>query len=151
MIFLSPNIVLSETINDLVKRDGVYYKKFSEVPCTGKVTGIAKGSFKNGKKEGKWVQYSKNGQLNFKGNYKNGKVEGAWVYYWDNGQLSAKGNYKNGKREGEWVNYYDNGQLQFKGNFKNWKKEGAWVGYGKDGTVWKEYTGTFKNNKKISD
>ena len=32
VMFLSPNVVLSETIkwDDLVKRDGLYYKKFTE-------------------------------------------------------------------------------------------------------------------------
>jgi len=37
------------------------------------------------------------------------------------------------------------------GSFKNVKEEGARVAYLKDGTVDKEYTGTFKNGVKISD
>ncbi len=28
-----------ETFDDLAKREGIYYKKFTEVPFTGKVTG----------------------------------------------------------------------------------------------------------------
>jgi hypothetical protein len=127
LILLSPNLVLSETMNDLVEREGLYYKKFSQVPFTGNITGKSQGSFKNGKKEGAWVDYWNNGQLMYKANYKNGKREGAWVSYWPKGQLISKGNYKNGQREG------------------------VWVGYNKDGTVDKEYTGTFKNGKKISD
>jgi antitoxin component YwqK of YwqJK toxin-antitoxin module len=38
-----------------------------------------------------------------------------------------------------------------KGTHKNGKREGVWVGYNKDGTVDKEYTGTYKDGKKISD
>ena len=41
LFFLSPNVVLSETVKlkDLVKRDGLYYKKFTDVPFTEKTTG----------------------------------------------------------------------------------------------------------------
>jgi antitoxin component YwqK of YwqJK toxin-antitoxin module len=127
LIFLSPNMVLSETIDDLVKREGLYYKKFSEVPFSGKVTGNEQGIIKNGK----W--------------------EGAFVSYHENGQLWYKGNWKNGKREGAWVNYHDNGQILIKGNYKNDKMEGAFVGYDEHGTVWEMFTGTFKNGKKVSD
>jgi antitoxin component YwqK of YwqJK toxin-antitoxin module len=49
------------------------------------------------------------------------------------------------------VMYHENGQLWYKGNRKNGKLDGAWVGYNQDGTVDKEYTGTFKYGKKISD
>ena len=77
VIFLSPNVVLSETIkwDDLVERDGLYYKKFTDVPFTGKISGEAQGSFKNGKREGEWVDYIKDGTVNKKwtGTFKNGK------------------------------------------------------------------------------
>jgi len=165
----------SVTLGDLVERDGLYYEKFTDVPFTGEITGQFQGSIKNGKEEGAWVRYHKNGQLmvkaNFengkeqgafvsyrdngqlknKGNYKNGKEEGAWVWYYDNGQVNDKRSYKNGKKEGAWVGYYENGQLRFEGHYKNGKKEGDWDGYNKDGTVDKERTGTFKDGVKISD
>ena len=59
---------------DLVVRDGLYYKKFSEVPFSGKVTGLRNGSIKNGKAEGEWVVYDWDGILNEEttGTYKNG-------------------------------------------------------------------------------
>jgi len=117
----------SAALGDLVKREGLYYEKFTDVPFSGEVTGSEQGSFKNGKLDGVWVIYRKNGQLAMKGNYENGKLEGAFVGYWDNGQLRSKGNYKDGK------------------------KEGVWVGYDEDGTVIKNLTGTYKNGKRISD
>jgi hypothetical protein len=126
LILLSPNLVLSETLSDLVEREGLYYKKFSDVPFTGKITGKTRGAFKNGKEDGDWVSYYNNGQLRYKGSYKNGKYEGFWVSY-----------------------FRENGQLYLKGNYKNDKEEGAWVGYKKDGTVWEAFTGTFKDGKKI--
>ena len=54
---------LSETMSDLVERDGLYYKKFTETPFTGEITGGVQGNYKNGKKEGEWVHYHDNGQL----------------------------------------------------------------------------------------
>jgi hypothetical protein len=112
----------SETYDDLVQRDGVYYKKFSDVPFTGKVTGLHKGNYKNGKREGVWTHCYDNGQLLIKSNYENGKKEGVWISYHENGQLSHKGNHKNGKKEGEWVEFHDDGQLASKDNYKNGKK-----------------------------
>ena len=38
-----------------------------------------------------------------------------------------------------------------KGTYKDGKPDGSWVGYKEDGTVIEKYTGTFKNDKKISD
>ena len=150
LLFLSPNVVLSETMKDLVKRDGLYYKKFSDVPFSGVTTGIEQITFKNGKRDGAHIRYYDNGQLWFKGNNKNGERDGASVSYWDNGQLKSKGDLKNGEEEGAWVSYYENGELFSKGNWKNGNREGAFVAYYKDGTVWEKGTGTYKNGNKIS-
>ncbi len=57
---------------------------------------------------------------------------------------------KQGQREGCWEDFYDNGQLIYKGNFINGKKEGYWEHYLPSGEVGIE-TGTYKNDKKISD
>jgi antitoxin component YwqK of YwqJK toxin-antitoxin module len=127
LLFLSPNVVLSETMDDLVVRDGLYYKKSSDVPFSGEVAGLSKGTFKNGKVDGIWIGYYDNGQLNYKTTFNKLKMEGASVHYHKNGQLWSKGNFKNGEREG------------------------AWVDYNKDGTIVKKLTGTFKNGKKVSN
>ena len=139
-------------MDDLVERDDLFYKKFTDVPFTGEIDeGLEQGSFKNGERKGPWVLYHDNGQLSEKGDYKNGKGEGPWVRYWDNGKLLAKGDWKNGKREGPWVRYWGNEQLSAKGDFKNGKREGPWVWYSDDGTVDNALTGTYKNDEKISD
>ena len=90
--------------NDLVLVDGLYHKKFTDVPFTGKLDeGLERGA------------------------YKNGKVEGPWVSYYDNGRIWYKGVYKNGNREGPWVGYFENG------------------------TKDDRFTGTFRNDVKVSD
>jgi hypothetical protein len=55
MTFLFSGLTLGETMDDLVKRDGLYYKEFADVPFTGKTTGKEQGAIRNGKKEGLWV------------------------------------------------------------------------------------------------
>ena len=56
LTLLFPALAFGETMKDLVEREGVFYKKFTEVPFTGKVTGKTQGSFRNGKKHGRWVE-----------------------------------------------------------------------------------------------
>ena len=153
VVLLFPALALGETVKfgDLVKREGLYYKKSNDVPFTGKTTGQIQGSFKDGKEDGPWVGYHDNGRVREKGTYKDGKPDGPYVSYNDNGQLLLKGTFKDGKAEGPWVYYHDNGQLWSKGTYKDGKIGGPWVNYKSDGTVWEKQTGTFKSGVKISD
>ena len=85
------------TMDDLVKRDGLYYRKFTDVPFTGKTTGQVQISYKDGKIHGPYVVYYDNGQLSSKAPYKDGKQHGPWLWYDKSGKLRSKENYKNGK------------------------------------------------------
>jgi len=153
IVLLFPALAMGGEVTywDLVITDGLYYKKFTDVPFTGKVTGNEQGAFKNGKKDGPWVIYHTNGQLWQKATYNDGKAVGPWVNYWYNGQLAEKGTFKNGKSDGPSVRYHDNGQIFSKGTYKDGKWDGPWVGYFYDGTVIESLTGTFKDGVRISD
>ena len=133
-------------IDDLVKREGVFYKKFTEELFTGKTTGQEQSTFRRGKKHGLSVWYHENGQLSWKGTYKDGKSEGPSVSYHANGQLSSKGTYKDGEREGPYVWYYPNGQLSWKGTYKDDKKHGPSVSYHENGQL--SQKGTYKDDKR---
>ena len=122
-----------EYFDDLVQRNGVYYKKFTDVPFSGKIYGFN--------------VYLKTTS----GSIKNGKLEGEWVSYWDNGQLESRGYYKNGKMEGKWITHHNRGQLKSHGNYKNGKMVGKWNVYSGRGVPNKEKTGIFVNGVKISD
>jgi len=121
LTLLFPSIALGETMKDLVVRDGIYYKKFSDVPFTGKTTGETQGTFRNGKLDGPYAAYYDKGQLLEKGTYKDGKLDGPFVTYYENGQLFRKETYEDGKRDGPAVTYHADGTVdeQFSGTFKD--------------------------------
>ena len=90
---------------------------------------------------------------------KNGKYHGSYLWYFDNGNLWIKEHYVDGKKHGLYVSRFKNGKVESKGTYKNDSPEGPWVFYTKDGTLRKtpheknnyEGTGTYKDDKKISD
>lgn len=135
-----------ESIDELVQRDGVYYEKFKDEPFNGKVKGKANGNIINGKKDGLWLSYHDNGQLDSKGEYKNGEMNGAWVYYHNNGILIGKGNWHKGKRDGLWERYYNNGRLWYKGQYNKGVQHGHWATYEHDGQLTEK--GHYQNGKK---
>jgi len=98
LFILSPNLVLSETINELVERGGLQYMKFSDVPFTGKTMGKTQATFRDGKEHGPWVTYYDNGQLLSKVYCKDGKREGPWVSFKKYGTVfeTFTGTFKNG-------------------------------------------------------
>ena len=148
LTFLFAALAMGETMDDLVDRDGLYYKKFTDVPFTGKITRKIQGSFRNGKKHGVWVEYDRDGRVSKKVTNKNGK-EDTYVEnrYYDNGQLHSKVTYKDGNRDGPWVYYHKDGQLRYKGNWKDDKRDGPWVSYHYNGQL--KFKGTFKNGVKV--
>jgi hypothetical protein len=75
LTLLFPALAFGETMDDLVITNGLYYKKYTDVPFTGKTTGKSQGSFRNGKKHGPWVSYHDNGQVFSQGTYKNDKED----------------------------------------------------------------------------
>lgn len=110
-------------------RDGLYYKKFTNVPFTGELDeGRERGRIEDGVSVGPWLLFYDSGQLNCKGSYnKNGNEEGLWECYWENGQLFTRGEYRDGKMDGFWEEYNPDGSR---------------------GSV---TYGTYKDNEKISD
>ena len=136
-LLLSPSLSWSEDVNidDLVKTDGLYYEKFTNEPFTGEVTGNQQGKISKGKREGEWLIYYSNGQLEEDVNFKDGKKEGEYLRYSKNGKLYHKGNYKNDKIEGEYLTYYPNGQLWTKCNWKDGKLEGEYLNYYQNGQL----------------
>ena len=75
LLLILPIQAWSETLtmDDLVRKDDfLYYKKSTNVPFTGEISGKESGKLKNGEKDGKWLIYNNDGQLLSKVNYKKG-------------------------------------------------------------------------------
>ena len=108
LTFLFPSFAYGEAVDwkDLVIRDGLYYKKFTDVPFTGNVEGVhfsgktVSTNFKSGKVHGPWISYHENGQLWMRGSYKKGKLDGLVFVYQENGQLRKEvtGTYRLGEK-----------------------------------------------------
>ena len=142
---------VGETMDELVTRDGLYYKISSDIPFSGEIDGQDLGSFENGQRHGAWVFHHENGQVKSEGYYRNGKKHGAWAGYYANGQLFYRGAYSEGKKEGLWVSYYDNAKIFYKGRYNAGKENGRWIGFNPDGSPWLYRTGVFQNGSKIGD
>ena len=84
-----PSFALAEsvTMDDLVERGGLTYKKFTQVPFTGEVMDWMRGEFVDGKRNGPWVTYREDGQIISKNVYKNGELDGTSTVYHGNGKL----------------------------------------------------------------
>ncbi len=61
---------------------------------------IEKGKYKNDPKEGPWICFFENSEVNYKSNFENGKKNGLWEYYSELGSILEEhsGIYKNDKK-----------------------------------------------------
>lgn len=92
----------------------VYVTKFSgvyfEVYPGGKLK--AKGYFKKGKRNEKWIRYYPSGQKKEEGYFDDGYKSDLWMTYYENGKISWKGNFFKNMRSGFWRYFYESGQLK---------------------------------------
>ena len=118
------SISKSETIDDLVEREALFYLKFTDTPFTGELEGMQQGRIFEGKKQGSWLEFWITGQLKSKGEYIDGKKTGPWLLFYTNGQLMSKGNYLEDMEDGDWLYYFRNGNINQKssGSYKDGKK-----------------------------
>ena len=93
---MNSQLGFNETVSpdELVVRNGIFYKKFTDTPFIGEVSGQQNGNIKNGRP---WEHYYENGQLTFKGNYKAGKEDGEFEYFKEDGTFEKIETWKNGK------------------------------------------------------
>ncbi|MCK5908250.1 MAG: hypothetical protein KAG37_11680, partial [Flavobacteriales bacterium] len=117
---------------------------------------LRKESFINGKAEGIFVEYDKNGNEISKGKYYTGLKDGEWFYVNDIYKLT--GSYEEGIKSGIWKQtntstnkvvsetnfyenmkdgiyklYYDNGVLKVLGKYESGLKQGDWKYYNEQG------------------
>ncbi len=155
-LFVSFEVKSEEIRSDELTRKGIkgglFYKKNSDYPFSGKVysyfdNGNLSGVYhvKKGKLHGEFVSYWREGNINQKTNYKNGKEHGKYFMYNPDGYLFLRGEYFEGVKHGE-QSVYDDGILLQTGNYRYGKKDGEWFDWDYDGSETKKI---FKNGKEI--
>jgi antitoxin component YwqK of YwqJK toxin-antitoxin module len=103
-----------------------------------------KGQFNdNGKQQGYWEYFHRNGEPRMTGNWDAGKKVRTWTYFSKQGKKIRQENYKNGKLDGEYTEYHDSGEEKTDGIYKNGKKDFVWSVYDKSGDLINAYT--YKN------
>ena len=60
---LGGEVKLEDLVERLVEREILVYKKFTDVPFTGKTTGQKQVTYKDGVMDGPWVEYHYHGGL----------------------------------------------------------------------------------------
>ena len=121
---------VSIKMDEVVKRDDTFYKKFSNIPFSGHIesyhpNGQLKiiGEFSEGKKIGKWVEYYMSGVKKSEGKFANGKKDGAWVYYFLNTFIKEKQFFITGNKDGLWEKFDVHGTLIQTESYQN----GKWI------------------------
>ncbi|MDR2905927.1 MAG: toxin-antitoxin system YwqK family antitoxin [Helicobacteraceae bacterium] len=89
----------------------------------------------------------KTGRLRYEIPYKNGKIEGVWKGFYKNGELWLEAQYKNNVREGIQKEYsLSTGELEFETSFKDDEMDGISKDYWSGGAL--QYIRTYKNGKQ---
>lgn len=138
-------------MEELVEREGLYFKKFSDNPFSGKVKGLITGKIKNGKWHGHYKEFYENGALLKKGAFLNGKEDGVWTTFDFSGIVTKKGMYKNGLKQGPWKDIimytYNSGNRFF--NTEETSVSGNYINGERDG-IWKQYCKVERSESELS-
>ena len=86
----------------------------------------ARGTYKNGIRDGKWKFFYENGILEQEGFYKNGKPEGEWRWYYETGNILREEIFENFLRNGVLKEYNDSGAVVIEGLYIDGQKEEVW-------------------------
>ncbi len=87
-----------------------------------------------GKKQGFWKEYFKEGGMKSEGNYKDGVRTGEWIFYFPTGRIEQKGFFnEKGREHGKWTWYYADGTLRREESCTNGLKNGEMVEYNEQG------------------
>ncbi len=121
---------VSIQIDEIVKRDDTFYKKFSNIPFSGHVE-----------------SYHPNGQLKVIGNLSDGRKVGKWIEYYLSGIKKSEGQFANGEKDGPWVYYFLNANIKEKQFFIHGHKDGLWEKFDVHGNV--VQTESYQNGRWI--
>jgi antitoxin component YwqK of YwqJK toxin-antitoxin module len=147
--------LLKEAVDydSLEKRDRLIYQDNKPYSGWGKVmydSGQVKAlfQFKEGKADGLWTWWHKNGQKRSEGTYKDGKQDGLAMYWRENGKKKSEETYKDDKLNGLSTEWYKNGQKWGEGTYKDHRLDGLSTGWHENGQ--KRTEGIWKDGERLS-
>jgi uncharacterized protein len=144
-----------DTAGKLKTRENYAFGKLDGVSTTYYQDGSIsdKNTFKNGVRNGEWLQFYSNGNKRLEAKIKNDiSYEGEYTQFYENGKPKIRGNYEEGLREGTWLTYIETGAIEAQyvyrlGKVVTEKKEnGTFKEYYPEDIPKNEYT--YKNGKK---
>lgn len=91
------------------------------------------GEFRNGLKNGLFLEFHKNDRKKLEGQYVNGIKEGLHHEWFENGNKMSEFTFLNGKLNGQFTEWYRNGNKKLGGNYSNDKFDGKIIEYFEDG------------------
>lgn len=134
---------ISESKPDITIKDGLIFRQGEFKPYTGIVKDTIQGKrieyeVVDGKKNGKFKTYFKNGRLEMIGQIKENLNQGKWTYYYQSGKVESEGIFKDDLPDGTWKWFYENGNLREEGVYVKGNREGKWILYDANGKVKEE-------------
>ena len=115
--------------DQVVKREGLFYKIFSTETFSGEVNGRINAEIINGKPNGPWKSFHENGQLEAIGFYEFGEKVGEWRTFFDSGQVNTIERYSNGKLNGIRETFLKDGSRESQSAYLNGQRHGALITY----------------------
>ncbi len=91
-------------------------------------------TWKDGKLNGKWIQWKETGEKEIVKYYKDGNHDGSYIEWYKNGEKLKEGTYKDGNYDGLWTYWYINGQKRWEKTFKLGEIISE-INYNKDGQI----------------
>jgi antitoxin component YwqK of YwqJK toxin-antitoxin module len=114
------------------KRTGKWIFTGADRPNSGvqKDAKIEEGYFVNGRKEGIWLKYHKDGKtISLKGNYSNNRPEGDYKRFFKDGKLKEAGSFSKDEFKGLLTRYHSNGKMAYQGSYNNSGFENGTIKY----------------------
>ena len=139
--------------NPLVLKAGLLYSDtLSTIPFTGRnksrmLDMKIEYDVVEGKKEGDFIIYYSNENIQMAGKMKDNKNIGEWKYYFLDGSIQTIGSYDNDIPAGNWKWYNPNGKVIEEGEYMNGNREGEWKSY--DSLGFLEIVRLYKENNLI--
>ncbi len=85
---------------------------------------------------GKALSLYPTGQKYMSQEYIDGRKEGEWILWYKNGQMQKRGYTKEGKEVGKANEWYENGQMKYDQHYVDGKKDGKWLSWYESGAKW---------------